>query len=357
MALLEYANLTVPKYLAKRIHSFELRDPLIKQVTTNKETRVGGTTVRVLRIKGRHSDAVQLSGSNLRVPTQYVETYDYAEFNWARIAFPLILNHIDRDRLSDASEVKRWMTGISDAAMGYHKQQLLKRIYTGAVTNNAYLAIGSLNGANTAGTSTGLANGALTFTTPAAQDTAAATYLGITRNVDSTYETDNWYGQYTAHTGLGTNFLRACRTVKVTADDFCSDDSDGIRLGFLSLSNFISMNEEMLTYPGAGGVSAISYTVDDIQKGRAHPMVLVASGIHFHANRLITDARFGVTGGCLLINPDSVMYTINKRLDHQMTPFVDRMRNGMGEAADVAFVQLEVQSLIENLLWNGTVSQ
>lgn len=357
MALLEYANLTIPQLVKKYVPSFENRDPLFKRMRqANKIVRSGGTQVRIRRVKGRHSDAVEINGTNIVVPLNKIETFSIMTGDWSKLIKPIILPHVDRDRLSDKAEIKRWVDQCTRAALGAHFIELLRRLYTGTASNAAYNAIGSFNGSNTSGTASGLVNGALRFQTPTAQASAAITYLNETRVEDTTYYTNNWFNQFKAHTGIGTDFLKTVEEIKITADSYAmEDDNQGISLGALSIADHVKLGEEVRTYPGGGGVSAITYTLDDIEKGRAHPTVHIAGGIHYYSNRWMT-ASSPATESCFLFNPTGIEYWVNANNDHRVTKITDHLETS-NQDADVGYIVCEIQVAVPELLLQGATSQ
>lgn len=355
--VLEYATLTVPELVENYVPSFENRDPLFKQIrASNKRIRSGGSQVRIRRVKGRHSDAVQIDGTNITVPLTKVDTFSVMAGDWGKMIQPIILPHVDRDRLSSKAEVQRWVKETTRAALAGHFIKLYRRVYTGAGAG-PYLQIGSLNGNSTTGTTTGFANGAIRWQTPTAQAAAAITYLGETRVQDTTYFTDNWFNQWAQHGGIGTDFLEKAKLTKITGDSYMAEDGQGIRIGLLSIPDHVAMGEELLAYPGAGGVSAISYTVDDVEKGRGHPTVHIVGGIHYWSNRFIdTTSMSPLVEPCYLLNPDGIEYWVNANNDHRTTKFTDHLETS-NQDADVAFIVTEIQFAVPNLLIQGGISR
>ena len=110
MALLEYATLTVPDVVKKSVVSFYNRDPLLKALQSRMQVkRSGGTQVRVVRVKSGHSDVTEINETNLSVPLAKRETLSAMTGDWAKYIKPVILPHIDRDRMSSKEEVKRFV--------------------------------------------------------------------------------------------------------------------------------------------------------------------------------------------------------------------------------------------------------
>jgi hypothetical protein len=356
MPLLDYANLTIPDLVKKYNFSFENRDPLISRIRAkNKVIRSGGTQVRIRRVKGGHSQPVEINATNIEVPLVKIDSFGVMTADWSKMIKPIILPHLDRDRLGSKDEVKRWVDNCTKAALTSHYIAMARRLYTGAGAGY-YLALGSLNGNSVNGTVTGLANGALRFQTPANQVIAAITYLNDLRTADIVNFTDNWHNQWGQHTGFGVDFLRTVEEVKATADCYTeTENDDGISIGVLSIQDFVALGEEVRTY-GGGGMSTIAYSVDDIKSGKAHPSVQMAAGIQFFPNRWMTDALTGQTDACYLLNPNGIEYWVNAGNDHRVTKITDRLETSNYDA-DVGFIIVEVQFAVPNLLVQGCVCQ
>jgi len=354
VALLEYTNRTVPDVVKKAVPSFYSRDPYLKRLRSNGMVkRSGGTNVRVVRIKSGHSDEVQIDATNISVPLNKKETLSNMTGDWGKVIKPIILPHISLDRMSSKDEVKRYINDMSTAAMSGLMNRVCRQLYLGNVATLTQL--GTLSGNVTGLTSTGFENGALRFQTPTAQAAAAVTYLGETRVEDTTNFEDNWYNQFVAHNGFGTDFLQTAEEVKITADSFCEDET-GISLGVLSIADHVQLSEEVRTYPGGGGVSAINYTVDDIKAGKSHPTVVMAGGVQYFANRWMTDALVGSTDACYLLNPLGCEWWVNANNDFRVTEFTDHLKTS-NQDADIGYIILEVQSAVPNLLISGCTSQ
>ena len=76
MALLEYANRTVPQLMKKSVHSFFASDPLLKKLLdSNQVKRSGGSSIKLVRIKSGHSDLTEINSSNISVPLVKKETF------------------------------------------------------------------------------------------------------------------------------------------------------------------------------------------------------------------------------------------------------------------------------------------
>jgi len=63
--------------------------------------------------------------------------------DWAKYIKPIILPHIDRDRMSSKEEVKRFVQDESNAAMQALRNDVVRQMYLGNVT--ALLGLASLN--------------------------------------------------------------------------------------------------------------------------------------------------------------------------------------------------------------------
>ena len=165
MGLLEFANFTVPDVVKKSIPSFYAKDPLLEALRSrNKVIRSGGTNVRVPRIKSGHSDITELNGTNLEIPLAKKETFDFAFGDWARVVKPIILPHIDRDRMQSNADKKRWVSDTTAAVMQSFHNSVSRQIYVGDVAT--LTGLGTLNGGKTGLSSSGFESGALQFLAP-----------------------------------------------------------------------------------------------------------------------------------------------------------------------------------------------
>jgi len=355
MALLEYANYTVPDVVKKSIISFFNRDPLMKDLTNrNKIRRSGGTNVRVTRVKGKHSDITEINASNISVPLTKYETTATLTGDWTKYIKPVILPHIDRDRMQSREDLKRFVKDNTDAAMMTFHTDFMRQLYMGSVASLP--GLGTLNGFKTGLTSTGFENGALRFQTPTNQAASGLSYLGQTRVQDTVDFVDNYFNQFKDHTGIGTDFLKTAEEVKITADTYAQDE-EGISLGILSIADHVKLGEEVRTYPGTAGVTAaLQYSVDDLEKGRAHPTVYVANGVRYYANRWMSD--LGINSGATstehvyLLNPNGIEFWVNANNDFRVTKFTDHLETSNYDA-DVAYIVLEAQFCVPNLLIQG----
>ena len=359
MALLEYADLTVPDLVKKSIGSFYNSDPLLRMLQTQQQVkRSGGTQVRFKRIKGGHSDVTEINDFNMSVPLVRYETYSTMTGDWTRYIKPIILPHITRDRLPTPAEKAQWLREESDAAMMSLKNDVMQQIYIGDIAS--LQGLGSLNGYSTSGTSNGFTNGAIRFQSPTAQAAAGISYLNETRVQDTANFQNNWYNQFQAMTtGIGTDFLANAEEVKLTADTYAEDGS-GIALGLLSIQDHVRLAEEVRSYPGgSANASALTYSVEDLEKGKAHPTVHIVNGVQYYSNRWMTDARIDpgatTTQHCYLLNPKGIQYWINANNDFRVTKFSDHLEVSNTDA-DVGYIILEVQFAVPNLLTQGAVA-
>jgi len=360
MALLEYATFTVPKVVKKSIKSFYNKDPLMADLENKYRVKQqGGTNVRFKRVISGHSDVVEITSSNLTIPWEKKQTFTSGTGDWGKFMKPIILPHPDRDRMQSKEDRAEWVKDTTWAARASLRNMILMRIYLGATTGpgTEVLRIGTLNGYSTNGTASGFENGALRFQSPTAQAAASVQYLNMTRVQDTTDFVNNWYNQYAQHTGIGTDALKAIEQVKAYANTF-DDEGDGIALGIMSVPDFINLGEEARTDPGSGGVSAVQYTVADIEKGNLHKQVMIAGGVRYYANRWMT-ATLGpassATEPIYLLCPEGIAWWVNRNKNFLVHPFFDGLKSG--HDADIGYIELEVQFGVENLLANGTVSQ
>jgi hypothetical protein len=346
MGLLEYANRTVPDVVQKAVQSAQNNDPLLKELRSkNKVIRSGGTHVRIVRAKSRHSDIVEINGSNMAIPLNKIETLSSMTGDWARYAKPIIIPHIDRNRMSDKSEVKRMISDISTAAVTTAMNRVLKQIYIGNSTT--LTGLGSLNGNKTGLTSSGFQNGALQFVIPASQ---TGTYLNETRTVDTANDDNNWYNQGVQHGGLGTNSLKFFEQAKITADTYAM--MGVVNMGILSIADHVSVGDEVKATGSAA--QGLHYTVEDIDKGRSVPTVWVVNGIRLYANRYMSTANMTPTVGAVyLLNTDTVEYWVNANEDWKVSEFKDLLQ--YGNDADVAVMTAETQIAVTNLMANATI--
>ena len=347
MGLLEFTNFTVPDVVKKSIPSFYSKDPVLEALRSrNKVVRSGGTNVRVPRIKSGHSDISEISGSNLEIPLAKKETFDYIYGDWARFVKPIILPHIDRDRMQSNADKKRWVQDTTMAVMQSFHNNVSRQIYCGDVT--ALSGLGTLNGKKTGLASSGFENGAMDFTVAASQ---SQTYMNLARNKDATNDENNRYNQYLAHGGFTSNYLEKAEEIKITADSF-AQDSEGISIGILSISDHVELGKGIRQYGGTN-ISAITYTPDDLAAGKAHQTVYVAGGVKYFPSRFINTTRMGSgTAHVYLLNPNGMEWWVNANNDFRVTKFSDHTLHGNMDA-DIGYVFLEVQLAVPNLLIQG----
>ena len=347
MALLEYATLTVPDVVKKSVISFYNRDPLLKALQSRMQVkRSGGSQVRVVRVKSGHSDVVEINETNLSVPLAKRETLSAMTGDWAKYIKPIILPHIDRDRMSSKEEVKRFVQDESNAAMQALRNDVTRQIYLGNVSN--LLGLATLNGARVSGTASGFTNGALQFQSPLAQATEGLTYLNETRVEDTTNFVDNWFNQFETCT-MGTDFLSAAERLKITADTY-AEDEEGISL----------VGDEVRT-TGVTSGPQLMYTVGDITSGKANPTVHIVNGVQYHANRWMTANSVVGSGGATvqnpvyLMNPNTIQYWVNANNDFRVTKFSDHLETSNVDA-DVGYIILEIQLAVTNPMANGAIA-
>lgn len=352
MGLLEFANFTVPDVVKKSIPSFYSQNPLLDAMRKrNKVIRSGGTNVRVPRIKSGHSDISELNGTNLEIPLAKKETFDFIFGDWARFVKPIILPHIDRDRMQSNEDKKRWVQDTTMAVMQSFQNAVARQMYVGDVS--ALTGFGTLNGFVTGLTASGFENGALRFQTPTSQ--VGQLYMNLARTEDLVSDENNWYNQFGAHTGIGTDFLTTAEEVKMTADSY-AQDTEGISIGLTSIANHIAIGDAVRIYGGNG--NGIMYRPEDLERGMAQKSIHIVNGVKYYNSRFVTDARIdtsaGQTGLVYLLNPNGIQYYVNANNDFRVTKFTDHTMHGNMDA-DVAYVFLESQLAVHQLLIQGCV--
>jgi hypothetical protein len=351
MGLLEFANFTVPDVVKKSIPSFYSQNPLLDAMRKrNKVIRSGGTNVRVPRIKSGHSDISELNGTNLEIPLAKKETFDFIFGDWARFVKPIILPHIDRDRMQSNEDKKRWVQDTTMAVMQSFQNSVARQMFVGDVS--ALSGFGTLNGYVTGLTASGFENGALIFDAPASQ---ANSYMNLARNEDTVNDENNWYNQFGEHTGLTSgDYLTKAEEVKMTADSY-AEDSEGISIGLTSIANHIKIGDAIRTY---GTMSGLMYRPEDLERGLAQKTIHVINGVKYYNSRFITDGR--LTSGTntehvYLLNPNGIQYYVNANNDFRVTKFTDHTMHGNMDA-DVAYVFLESQLAVHQILIQGCLS-
>lgn len=351
MGLLEYTNFTVDDVVKKSIPSFYAKDPVLDALRTkNKVIRSGGTQVRVPRIKSGHSDISEISLSNIEIPLAKKDTFSYMTGDWARYVKPIILPHLDRDRMQSNADKKRWVNDTTQAVLQSFRNNVSRQIYVGDVA--ALRGLGTLNGWKTGLSTSGFENGALQFVVPGSQ---SGTYMNETRNVDTTNDEDNWYNQMAEHNGFaGGTYLSVAEELKITADSYAEDD-EGISMGICSIANHVQLGEAIRKYASSSDASIV-YRPEDIENGRAHKTVHIAGGIKYFSNRFMTDARIVATGSgandgqfVYLLNPNGMQLWVNANNEFRVTKFTDHTLHGNMDA-DVGYVFLEIQFAVPNLV-------
>tara|TARA_R110000851_G_scaffold84037_1_gene183485 strand:+ start:15535 stop:16626 length:1092 start_codon:yes stop_codon:yes gene_type:complete len=354
MGLLEFANFTVADVVKKSTPSFYSKDPLLESLRTrNKVIRSGGTNVRVPRIKSGHSDITEINGTSLEIPLSKKETFDFAFGDWARMVKPIILPHIDRDRMQSNADKKRWVNDTTAAVMQSFHNAVSRQIYVGDVAQ--LTGLGTLNGGKSGLSSSGFERGALEFAIPSTQNTNGNSYMNLARRQDTTNDEDNYYNQFAEHAGFASSYLDVAEELKITADSY-AEDGEGISLAVCSIPAHVAIGKAIRNVGGTTG-TGLMYRPEDLESGKAHKVVHVAGGIKYFSNRFMTDARMlaagapsGGTGDFVyLLNPNGIHYYVNANNDFRVSKFTDHTMHGNMDA-DVAYVFLEVQLAVHNLL-------
>ena len=357
MSFLEYATLTVTTLRTKYLQSFLDVDEAWKAIrAAGKKQPAYGPKFRFRRVKGTHSEASEITDTNLTVNLNRSNVFDYVEGDWPKIIQPIILPHPDRDRFENAAEAKQWVAQNTRAALAGMSINIRRRFYNGG-GKTTFKGFCTLLGSDTGGTRTGFQYGALMFATPAAQQASAQTWLGLSRRIDTTNFVDNWYNQYKQHTGIGVDFIDSVREVKAFADSFTGDgDETGgeMNMGIMGISDHIKLSKEIRTTPGGG--ASLVYTVEDIKAGRVMPNVEIAAGVRFYSNRWMDPTVIGVTEPCYLITPESFEWWVWAKNDFRVTPFKDGLEVGNVDA-DFAFIITSFQMAPVEPLRNGCVGQ
>lgn len=351
MALLEYLNRTVPDLVRKRIPSFFAEDPLLNALEkSNRVDRSGGSFVKLYRTKSGHSDFSRIDSSNITIPLVKKDTFSGLKGDWGKLIKPIIIPHVDIDRAPTPEEKKKLTQDVTDAAMMSGRNQLARQLYMG--DESIMDVVGTLNGNRTGLRSTGLQNGALSFLSPTAQAAASITYLDETRVYDSVNDEDNWYNQFVAHNGIGTDFIDTAEEIKTIADSYAEEGE--ITMGIVSIANLVKIGREARAYPGGAGRAAIVYTPADIEAGNVHKTVEVINGVHYHSNRWMTDARVGagIVEPCFFLNPKGIQLWVNGGHYFKTRKFHDGLETSNHDAL-ISFISLEVQFAVINLLAQG----
>tara|TARA_R100000654_G_scaffold73709_1_gene106869 strand:- start:30164 stop:31243 length:1080 start_codon:yes stop_codon:yes gene_type:complete len=356
MGLLEFANFTVPDVVKKSIPSFYSQNPLLDAMRKrNKVIRSGGTNVRVPRIKSGHSDISELNGTNLEIPLAKKETFDFIFGDWARFVKPIILPHIDRDRMQSNEDKKRWVQDTTMAVMQSFQNAVARQMYVGDV--GALSGFGTLCGEQTSLSASGFESGALQFALPGAQ---SGTYMNLSRNEDTVDDENNWYNQYAEHSGFSNTFLTTCEQLKITADSY-AEDNEGISIGLTSIANHVAIGDAVRIYGNNG--NGIMYRPEDLEQGKAQKTIHVINGVQYYNSRFMTDARIQAIGGpqatdskfVYLLNPNGIQYYVNANNDFRVTKFTDHTLHGNMDA-DVGYVFLESQLAVHQLLIQACTS-
>tara|TARA_R100000808_G_C2155067_1_gene166782 strand:- start:2783 stop:3862 length:1080 start_codon:yes stop_codon:yes gene_type:complete len=354
MGLLEFTNFTVPDVVKKSIPSFYAKDPVLDALRSrNKVVRSGGTNVRVPRIKSGHSDISEISASNIEIPLAKKDTFDYIYGDWARYVKPIILPHLDRDRMQSNADKKRWVQDTTQAVLQSFRNNVSRQLYVGDVA--ALAGLGTLNGYKTGLATSGFEAGALQFLLPGSQ---TGSYMNLARTEDATNDENNWYNQFVDHNGIaGGTYFTSAETVKITADSYAEDD-EGISIGICSIADHVAIGDALRTYGGAGSIAGIVYRPDDLEAGKAHKTVHVAGGIKYFSNRFMTETRMDAVSSSAgneyiyLLNPNGMQLWVNANNEFRVSKFSDHLQHGNMDA-DVGYVFLEIQFAVPNLVIQG----
>lgn len=350
MGLLEFTNFTVPDVVKKSIPSFYAKDPVLDAMRAkNKVIRSGGTNVRVPRIKSGHSEISEISASNIEIPLAKKETFDYIYGDWARYVKPIILPHLDRDRMQSNQDKKRWVQDTTQAVLQSFRNNVSRQLYCGDVA--ALSGLGSLNGFKTSLATSGFESGALQFEVPGSQ---SGSYMNLARTQDTTNDEDNWYNQFKVHGGIaGGSYFTAVEEIKITADSY-SEDDEGISIGVCPILTHVLIGDALRTYGGSGSIAGVVYRPDDLEAGKAHKTVHVAGGIKYFSNRFMTDNRISGTTGqfVYLLNPNGMQLWVNANNEFRVSKFSDHLQHGNMDA-DVGYVFLEIQFAVPSLVTQG----
>lgn len=366
MAFLDYVNVVTPKMLGIYVKSFEYNDPLHKRIyNNNARNEITGTDLRIRRVKASGLNVTEISAANIQTPVAITDHLEVMVADWGMMAGSISFATYDLDRMGSA-EKQKYVEQVTKAVTQADMIQTAKRMYLGTPDLAPYNMLGSLNGGNTSGTKTGFTRGALMFETVATQTGGSYPYLSSNRVKTGTADENSWYNQYLAHSGIDVDFLDVEQQLKNIADSYGgADDEEGIDLALMSISDHMKLGNAVRNQPGSGGVSAVHYTVDDLEKGRTHKQVFVVNGIHHYSNRLMestigggTTATIGKDQAVYLLNSRTWESWVNKNKDFAMPGgFVDRT-NTTGTLALVAVWQRQKQvPVCTELLRNACTSK
>lgn len=360
MAILDFLNYANPTIIKKSVAGFYFKDPLLNEIMAkNKVIMSGGPYARFVRLKNRPSDPVEITATNMGTPLINVSISGECRADWAWYNMPLVFAHAERDRYTSKEEVARWVKDKTDACMIGFRTLVSTQLYVGTVygkTGARILdSIGTLNGNVTDLQPTGITHGALRFQTPTAQAAASIPYLNVTRVEDTTQDENNWYNHFAQHGGIGVDFCDIVEQVKMEADTYAEGQGE-ISMGVMWTRNHSYMSRALRQYPGGGGVTAITYTVDDVAKGRMIPGVFMWGGIKWYSNRKMTDTALSQTQPAYLLNPDTIEFWVNAKKHFAVGKTIDLSTTTLQEA-DAAVVRLECQFAMTNPVSNACVSR
>ena len=367
--VLDYFARAVPVVVQKAIATYYMKDPLFKALLSKRRINLqGGPQVRIPRVIGGHSSAVEISATNMRVPISGEPVLDTLSFDWGMYAQPIVIPHWNRWRANTPADFQAMLKDTTMAALSSFKRNVSKHIYFGNTTQAngvSFSRLGTLNGLTTGLASLGLENGAIRFQTPSAQAAAAVTYLGGTRSLDTgAYNANNWFNQYAAHNGVNVDFFDAVELVKMQADSFCDESEDeGITLGLCGTDTARKISRAARLYPGTGVQAQVVLTLKDLEAGKAVPRVNAAAGVVFHPVRWMDTTLYSYSSAAslptelaYLINPMAVSWHVNAGMDFRVGKWVN-MLDANNTYADRCLVELQAQFTVDNLLKCGAVSQ
>lgn len=360
MGITEYATRTTPDIVQKSVHSFFHKEELFKRMLERgKVKRSGGTKVQIPRIKSKHSNIQPVDAANLVIEPAKFETLSQLEGDWGWLAKPIMIPHPDKTRLQTPEAVKNHIQDMVTAAMDGFRMDFYKQAYGGGVTELD--RVGTFNGTVSGLASSGFERGAFEPDTPANQSSTGNSYLGEARTQDTTDDANNWYNQYAAHDGILGNALTKIEEVKALADSYASDGQ--VEVGIGSIANCVALAEAVRTYgAGVGGngnaalAAGVVYTAQDVAAGKVNLPITKIAGVEFHGSRFMSDSDWSADNEVFyLCNPNTIEFWVNEDMYFKTTPFEDMSR--FGKMYDLAFIHLQVQLVVRELLANGLITQ
>lgn len=346
-----FPNTTTQELIGYWIDSNYSKSPLLAEMKKYGQVKKeGGGQIKFPRITGRFVGTPVVSGATISsMPLSVTPSITtFGLLDWGRWDVPIAISNHDLDRMQGADRGKLLKTAVS-CGMRFLHQLLEQRWYTGdlvAEYTNAFLQFGSMNGNVTDGTITGTERGALQFLAPASQTTS---YLGMSRTIDGTYGTNNWYNQFIEHNGIEVDFLQAMLTPLQYAESFAQDGYNP--LGICSFETWAKIDRAVRLY-GSGAVPYV-FATDGEAAGKAGLLKPVAGvrNVRFHASRFFQDAALGETEGGFIVDPSTWQYLVNRGRDFQMTAWVNFLLT-TGIPAHVAFCQVSLNYFCNYLMSN-----